>query len=569
MKYSSSIRGVLLSMSAMSSACAGGSGAVSRARDAGAIMEELPDAQARGDVDLPDAQGTADAGVRPPPPPVVAATLNIQVYNTSTNERIFDSGELAENVSRAWTVDELGPVLADPTLSLSDTEVIVRAANKDAFPRQELLAFARDPAEHADTVAHIMDGAPGFDYDSIYGAMVLQWPVNNQVYDAAPSVVEGLGGILGPPWNEVTSSSTGLPRSLSLVTPSRNDDRRCLEAPCFVAAHQPTAFWGTAAEDHPSGAVAGLSDPSDAGSLRALYLYNHGVCSQEIQMATLLGAIPGKIWEGFRTTAYEETFVDWVQQDHNAITSYVDYDPGAEMKGGFIMAGMFHVNTYIVSDVYFPYMARYQFVLGSDGVLALQNLRVSINVDGHNEGEEQEKFLEILRTRLPSEFHAQAAAGQWAPIPGVDLTTAQNTMSLAMNVAASRLGITRADSMLLDAVIRDPQYWSGYRPDTGACTSREGSAETEPACMFRYVPKRLNVYPDSVEFVLVDDKEISPGFALYAAAVGSDVFAGNSDATDALCPRTVQSLGVGQEPGRDYTFRDYYEHSLGLETYDP
>jgi len=475
-------------------------------------------------------------------PILTLPSATIEVINTKTSTDALKKVVLVPDTMGAGQ-SELGTTLANNQLGMESSHV----AFTSAYSREELLVFARDPSEHAETTRLLMTNQAASPIG--LGGYGLSWSFQERTMD----------GIAG--------DAVALPRVVSLVNPSA---RELCFGPCssdYDGAGSWWAFWGPTVAGHtgtPASTVAGLAAPNGKGSVKGLALYDHGICSQEVPFSDLLGGKLDDIWTQVKASVDSEWDVDYGTRIFQGVTSYVAHATGTptDLHGGFVVASQFFLRTYLGSNISIDFSTQYGLKL-TNGILDAAPwvwLHVSGSDDVFN------TFADKLGNQAPADVRSEARARQIAPVPATTLAVAKLQLQIGLALAKTPLNLTDADESALDALITNSANWTGFDASTGACTA--GTA-ANPACNFIVRAKRVNVFPNTVELVFADGKETSnPTYALYAALYGSDYKQGTTLLSQ-LCTRSFQAGGGSVNAAVDWTLRDYYQETRGSQTYDP
>jgi hypothetical protein len=457
--------------------------------------------------------------------------FEIDVVNDATKASAFKKDGIAYGNS-AYGQSELGATLAANQLGAEKSHVELR----DDVAAQELLVYARDPAEHAATIDHLMSNAYANGTLPVYSGL---WQVEQQQWDGQ-------------------SHATALPSVLSLANPNN----RCLGPPCTstISSYDlSTVPWGY--KGWPSTAVPGLAAPNGSGSVKAFAMYDHGTCSHEIPLSDLMGGKLDSIWNDVKTQVAGEWDVDYGDRQFQGASAFVSHTPGSltDIHGGVILASQFFLKTYLGHDISIAFSSKYQFTLDAGGIIsAIPNVWLSV---AGNDGVYQDLSSKLVNDG-PAQIHAAAAARQVAPVPASDLPIAKLKLVIGISQAKTALNLTEADAEALQTLVEDSSNWTNV---DGAGKCLPSGAQT--ACQFIVRAKRLNVYPDAIEPVFVDGKDIkSPTYALYAALVGADA-SQHTSLTKELCTQSGPASG-----GTEYTDwrkRGYYVETRGYERFDP
>lgn len=477
-------------------------------------------------------------------PNLTLPSTGIRIFNDATNQQVFSQSLLVVPQPRGWGLSELGPTLAARTLSLRDTRVELRSDST----RQELLVFARDPSEHAATMFGLMPSldAQGrlWDYDD-------RWADHQE----------------GP---DSSSTRVGLPFALGLTVPCSG----CFFAPypASVIDEQDWAFYKSAHNPysgyHPSERVPGLSAPAGSGSVRALVLQDHGMCSQGIGYDTFGGQLPA-LWQKVKDFVDDTAVADLAERRFVGATSYLEHAVGQpnDVRGGMIVGARFKIE-FTVGSVEIDATAKYRLKLDA-GILAVNEAHwVQVTSLPGLAGLALAEVVEALSKDVPAQIHDAAASVQVAKIPATTLFAAKFLLKMGIAVSQDDLGLSDAEAQTLVAHIDDDANWRHVAAD-GSCQLERGApAGSTGSCHFVVRAKRLNVYPDRFELVLFDGKELAnPTYALYAAARGADALDPEAKLTSKLCPGT----GTAPRPNDivDWSQRRYFNKTLGFTIYDP
>ncbi|MCC6526400.1 MAG: hypothetical protein IT373_27380, partial [Polyangiaceae bacterium] len=292
--------------------------------------------------------------------------------------------------------------------------------------------------------------------------------------------------------------------------------------------------------------------PEHYGSIHAARIFDRGACSLEQPLATLQSRVEDSFWSGFRDKFVAEPFCpDRVAARYWSRTvSYLDHVPQQvhDLRGGFFFALHYFVN---VNQVFWPDLhivanANYRFFLttpgttldnGPDlpptqvgpGVLAVKPGLNFLQVTGpapvvddvaqsFSDGLTATVPKTLLRTALDEQTRdVLGAANLTACTPGAGFAcgSAATKLATAVSDGGTALGLTGNEvTQLIAAEAKNAGN------DNWRCVPYDGGATAEAhRCEYVVRAKRVNVYPDAVELVWFDGKELdNPTYALWVAA---------------------------------------------------
>jgi hypothetical protein len=310
------------------------------------------------------------------------------------------------------------------------------------------------------------------------------------------------------------------------------------------------------------------------GSIKAVRVYNHGACSAETLtapggMVGLLDRVSESVWKGFvEGVIVEDGECKEARKPFrfsSSAVNYLDHTPREtrDLRGGFFLHFDYYADlplSPVVPDIYTTVTARYEYTL-VDGILGLRDTRVFQYTTGPSWANPGAKMLDSLTETAPAKFAELARAEQTTKIIKDEkfawATACDPTGSYQCEGAASIAGSavkkgaetlqklgeesfsTQDQNKLSDAMMRRVNEDA---PLTDWVCVPDNS-ENGGHCEFTVPAKRLNVYPDAVELVWFDGKEVkNPAYALYVMAhfsekndptTGMPIF--DQEAVDELC----------------------------------
>jgi hypothetical protein len=316
--------------------------------------------------------------------------------------------------------------------------------------------------------------------------------------------------------------------------------------------------------------------------VQAARVYDHGQCSGLQKFDDLFATINTQLWSfiaQFIVTA-DGTCPDdesTATLGFSTIASYLTHTPGDPLSagGGFLLNTQF-LNTInapaslVGQDNHVTFTYRYDYVL-TDGILSLTPTQVLVPtlIDGYNADGLRTTIDQVLTTGilgkpcsngpgmspgtpgLPEIFQNLARRKQAVPFPSS--CTLEETqpcaaaqVQLAALIGTTGLALTSTEKAALEATAAAMDSngvytnWScvldsnvpPFCPPDGACPPPPDPGSRH--CEYAVRAKRLNVFPDEVELVWFDGKELdNPTYALYAALHSPMAPAGS---LDQLCP---------------------------------
>jgi hypothetical protein len=424
--------------------------------------------------------------------------LNLQFWQREAPQELLASkyANVGET-GRAWDDYDLPPELLHHSLGSFAVGWGVDVAYQSENLRSEPHLYVRNPREIKETIAAY----------------------------AASGALQVLPGL----WSDLTAPERR-PDSVSLpVNVYSENNKRQLYAEDFYAAAP--------------------------ASIQAVRVYNHGACSKEVLTTGpdgLLDKVGESLWRKFA----EQSLLDddkecrtWVHpyRVFSSSMNYLDHRAGeqTDLRGGFFLHFQYGavIDVFFADNLTFNYTTRYEYTL-SQGILALG----SYHYDGFASGFDAEEYADDLAgafgdctktncTDIPKGFYQAAKEEQTRYILG------QTALSLCAPdvydpcgdvVSYALLGVDSGASTL--ETLGMEFFSDDDRDAMKAAMARHISDDpslplkdwtcipTEPNgdlghCAFTLPAKRLNVYPDSVELVWFDGKEVNnPAYALYVAA---------------------------------------------------
>jgi hypothetical protein len=422
--------------------------------------------------------------------------LNLQFWQREAPQELLASKYAnVEETGRAWDDYDLPPELLDHPLGSFAVGSGVDVAYQSENLRSEPHLYVRNPREIKETIAAY----------------------------AASGALQLLPNL----WSDLTAPEFR-PDSVSLpVNVYTENNKRQLYAEDFYA-----------------------TAPS---FIEAVRVYNHGACSTEVLTTGqdgLLDKVGESLWRKFAEQSLldgDEECRTWVHPYRlfSSSMNYLDHRAGeqTDLRGGFFLHFQYGavIDVFFADNLKFNYTARYEYTL-SRGILALG----SYHFDGFASGFDVEEYADDLAgafgdckkancTDIPKGFYQAAKEGQTQYILGQTALSqcAPDNYDPCENITgyvdfgiesgANTLEALGVESFSDDD--RDALKAAMARRDKAGLPLKDWTCiPTEPNgdlgyCAFTIPAKRLNVYPDSVELVWFDGKEVdNPAYALYVAA---------------------------------------------------
>jgi hypothetical protein len=404
----------------------------------------------------------------------------------------------------AWRQSELvGPTkdLAQIALVPSGPplEVYYEQLNPDWHSQHEVMFFARDPEETFETLRKSLNDDSGW---------------------------------------RVQVNSEFLPHVLTLNYPNADGFTPQQEIHLFPTA---TTFWPGPAPLTPRGPGA---LPRGSGSIKAVRVVNHGLCSTELPMQPILDQVSDKLWDEFKAKIQNASNCLDQERFWSHATSFLhqttDFEPA--QFGGFLLNFFYHtIDKHTgIKDDNVRLNVHYWFRL-RDGRLTLESTYNDSDVNGGSADEIAAGVVPALLTDPGDEIFKQADSSQ--QYHGLDLTPDQseNPYPCTLRGPDRKDSTLRSDDTpsacqgLIDLVVNDAKFEGGKltpplstdETDTMTRTALHstvvggepifdnvrcapfGGGDGAGRCEYIVRAKRLNVYPDAVEVVFLDgDREI-------------------------------------------------------------
>jgi hypothetical protein len=438
--------------------------------------------------------------------PGSAAAIDVSAIRFEDPDRnVLDARWSGEGVCRSFGQDELQPAL----VSLTSPKVKAFYESESFYTEAHL--FALDPDAHAQWVR------------SLPAVEMASDPYASQWWDGTRT--------------PIYSQQVTLPYAVVLPYPNASV---AFSGPAELTLG-PSKFAG-------SGVLVGkAAQPGGDGSVQALRMYDHGNCSVEQPLGSILNPINDGFWSNFSKAAYDNILGLETMRYYSNLTPTLEHAYVTEPRDGFFLDLHYQVPA-LSSDIFAS--VQYHFVT-QDGHVRLRTApgtkQVTVTNDILNleadvsDGLETvvSSFAEAIDAQqtqmvLP-EFMSRCEPAMVDPCADVAEVLAEAVAQGAIAMNTSHPGSFTPEEILemRNAVRRRNDHgvltqWSCHAPEPVL----EDTAAS-PVCKFFVPAKRLNVYPDSLELVWFDDKETSnPAYALYVAT--HSPLAG-SGATDKLC----------------------------------
>lgn len=436
--------------------------------------------------------------------------ISVLEYIDVTTGEVLVARIVSQNVTASFDSGNLTPTLTDVPLE----NVRVRYRGIDGR-RSDVYTFAQDLSLFKEQLLSSAELSASAHIDAL-----------GQLVDCEPS------GAVRLAW-----SGSGDPRSTKL---------------------SPNPFWGGLSTPEPCGEA---SKPTGTGSVKTAIVYDRGECAFiEDGLQEVLAAKTKNSWNKLATTIYDILPDDIFDIDRHVhrVETYVA--PGREptdVTGGFVLASALTVNL-PVPFIPLGVEAAYHFPisLDADGMVKAPPQELLLNITGGGlfadpisneiiqaivEGEIDDRLTEITDTLRASQFlDASRLVDLGNAAPECDPLIAAPLQCDAYRTLLGTVAFIGYDNMVSEQLIED-----GGEQEALAETLRQGenwSCSAKRTCQLRIPAKRINIYPDAIELVWFDEKDVtSVPYALYVvahAAEGGD----RASAIRSLCRRTHSSF---------------------------
>lgn len=315
------------------------------------------------------------------------------------------------------------------------------------------------------------------------------------------------------------------------------------------------------------------SNPSGTGSVKAARIYDHGSCSS-FQPALPVYQQIFSTFDKYYACAFDNAGAT-PQRTYSHLATQLrntQNDP-TNPSDGFVFDGYYGAGVPVYSNITIFFNQAY-FFYASDGLVQVQAGKTFLSVNGHNSDQvfgtmkgvlngwgAPDNSDESVAKQLNSFIENQQTRDLFGGNPvfackagGVvsdGLTTALqhayqsdcqdaiNALGFAIDSGAPKLQLSPQETKALKNSLgakwpyddgKGP-YWSYWR-----CVPRPPGSTPANQCEFTVPAKRLNVYPDGLELVWFDGKELNnAAYALYVASFANGAPKG---ATQKLCSFT-------------------------------
>ncbi|MEJ7731094.1 MAG: hypothetical protein WKG00_18000 [Polyangiaceae bacterium] len=289
--------------------------------------------------------------------------------------------------------------------------------------------------------------------------------------------------------------------------------------------------------------------PDGQGSVKAARVYDHGACSLQRPVSSIYDVVNERLFETFGRQAEveQDCGIEVLRYGSHAVT-YLDHDPGdpVSARGGFMLDFHYYIDTHNIFaaniDIWFNSDFRFQLTgpgaalqdgtpVGA-GVLDVAPRINYFHVDGYGAQGIADRLQTGLAETLPDTLRAVSldeqsrnpfeGSSSCDPADDTPCVGAAGILGVGVAAGATALGLLPDESVALQLLVANDggnAHWRCVRttPGADACDSNPPPAEHE--CRFVTRAKRLNVYPDAVELVWFDGKELdNPAYALWVAA---------------------------------------------------
>jgi hypothetical protein len=408
----------------------------------------------------------------------------------------------------AWHGSELVGLTNLGTLSLAwisaPLEVDYRLSNPEFDAQHELLLFARDPEETFETLR--------------------QFPLNDDSgwkKEVSPENLPAVMTAVYPP------TSSFAPETKITIKPTRTD------------------FWPPPIA--PSGPG---TRPDGSGSIKAVRVINHGLCSQELPLSNILTEVSDGLWTHFQDTITKQSnCIEQIRRwSHTTSFLHQTTDLEPAQFGGFFLNFDFHTHDKhrTITDDNIRFNVDYWFRL-RDGRLTVEPTYNQSEVNGGLEKDMLAGFFPGLLTDIGTtifqesdaqqQYHGFDPIGNQAPIPCMLRGASQDDPTLPADEspgACQKLidditgialpsGATLTPPLSSDEqntllqTIRRSDVINGKPIFQNLRCAKFGSVPGEGRCEYVIRAKRLNVFPDTVELVFLDtDREVAnPAYPIW------------------------------------------------------
>lgn len=455
--------------------------------------------------------------------PGTASALNLStVYFRTANGDLTPGGVLDTRVvsneqTFHFTTDDLQPAL----VGTSTQKVMVQYWSDSTSA--EVHVFVRDPAELS---AAVRDEAHAELFGDDAGA---GW----EPFVATP--------IMGP--------KVSVPYDLVVPYPNMDTFNIIPGAPPLPA--EVFLFESKFVGPAPNILASPVDLPSGAGSVKGMRIYDHGACSAGALLDPIYDELQEAAWCKLKTLATDEG-IDVLRWYTHAITQ-LDRRKGGfftEVEDGFLMNAHFlAIIPDPMSDV--DIHAKMESVFGlKDGHLIVQAKGADV-VDTECTGaggifcvedsvkDEVTKAIGQLRDGIEkrADETQSVAIGDCVVEAADPCAKARQTLALLVEDGAltlSNKGIEKFDDAAgeieaMTKAVKDPSLWTCDKGDDvldkvlhpdpcDPITEEDWLRVAHPTCRFFVPASRLNVYPDELELVWFDGKEVqNPAYALWVA----------------------------------------------------
>lgn len=271
--------------------------------------------------------------------------------------------------------------------------------------------------------------------------------------------------------------------------------------------------------------------------LHEIRLMDHGQCSASLSIHDdVLVPIQQELWG----TLVSEANAKKADVNNNGYYSiaYLDHatNQPLDARGGFFVEFAFTVvPPWPIANRYVEGRYSYEFGLDGDGTLVLGWRRYywKTSCSGVGCGKTDDagaSFTSGMENDLPGKFHDTVLARQHVPIrvPSVSANSCElpsdcvsvgssaDLLAAVLNQKYAAAGLSKEDASILASTVHQTKVW--------AC---EPSADPLDAgknkvCQIKLAAKRLSVFPDEVDLVWFDGKDLqSAAYAMHVASLGT------------------------------------------------
>lgn len=294
--------------------------------------------------------------------------------------------------------------------------------------------------------------------------------------------------------------------------------------------------------------------PTGTGSIKAARIYDHGSCSTFQPAVQVYQQIFSQFDSNFACGFADQGATPQRTYSHLATRLKNTPNDPTNLADGFVFDGYYGAGVPVFPNITVFFNQSYSFY-ASNGLAQVQPGTPFVSANGHDSDQVYGTIKGVLinnasDTSLPLQLDSSFEKQQTIAIPGAPACTKTNgltsypistalhhayqsecqgaiqTLGLAIAAGAPKLQLSQQEAQTLQKSLSATwpyddghgPYWSDWR-----CVPAPQPGVGPPnQCQFTIPVKRLNVYPDGVELVWFDGKELNnAAFALYVAAFGA------------------------------------------------